>query len=151
MASTTTCPRHTLTPGRTHSHSVHTLYNSGYRAVTICCSVISELQFGFAVSLVSAAAANKIHIGAAAPILMALFITTRVPSVVNQAGREKGEGGTQKKRNYPLLASPLRWFCDQRESIGHFSPIAVPFETSRACNRAFKCPPSTSTARFVKQ
>ena len=105
--------------------------------------MISELQFGFAVSLVSAAAANKIHIGAAAPILMALFITTRVPSVVNQASREKGEGGTKKKRNYPLLASPPRWFCDQRESIGHFSPIA-PLETSRACNNvqmsSVQCP-----------
>ena len=110
MASTTTCPWHTLTPGRTHSHSVHTLYNSGYCAVTICCSVISELQFGFAVSLVSAAAANKIHIGAAAPILMALFITTRVPSVVNQAGREKGEGGTQKRETIPSSPPPRAGF-----------------------------------------
>ena len=106
MASTTTCPRHTLTPGRTHSHSVHTLYNS----VTICCSVISELQFGFAVSLVSAAAANKIHIGAAAPILMALFITTRVPSVVNQAGREKGKEEPKKRETIPSSPPPCAGF-----------------------------------------
>ena len=68
--------------------------------------MISELQFGFAVSLVSAAAANKIHIGAAAPILMALFITTRVPSVVNQAGREKGKRNPKKEKLSPPRLPP---------------------------------------------
>ena len=100
-------------------------------------------------SLVSGAA-NKIHI-AAAPILMALFIPARrFPGVVNQASREKGKGDQKKGRNkegtppFCPRPSPCAAGCDQRESIGHFSPIAPLLQTSRACNNvqmsSVQCP-----------
>ena len=163
MASSTTCRRHTLTP-RTLPH---TLFTNTHCALS-CNNILRGVNFRFAVSLslslfLVSAAANKIHTAAAAaaPILMALsdrplsWCARKSSRQEGKREREKRGKGKRKKgrKNEELPNPPPRAAagCDQRESIGHFSPIAVPFETSRACNRAFKCPPSTSTARFVKQ
>ena len=98
---------------------------------------MNYFQFGL-LSLVSGAA-NKIHTCCSAHSNGSTFHTTarRFPGLVNEASsrergkREEKEGGTPR----PPSPCPAAAGSDQRESIGHFSPIA-PLQTSRraCCN-----------------